>query len=349
MLNRLKIMLYLCFIVCFFLSQKGLAYNDGALEISLLCDNIFPVSGEEFTVSLNFSVANEPINISAYRLKVKFDSSKLTYKGLYSYTNNDDFESYTDGNNLTILYVTSERGIDLSIGESKIVLELNFKVLSNCEVGTNSISAVIDGICNYEAEAIPLPEIDPVTINVAQSGEGNCDLAVLSTAEYKLSPVFSSDITKYSVEVPYSKSTMEFEAIPLDQEATVKANRKTLKSAGTTTDINLTVTSADKKSKKVYTVTVNRLSKNASNDAEHDKYTDINALDESISTNDNKNDTDELFDKDIAQNNSVELQNSSAPLVIKENSFNFILFFAATIILTILCIFIIKQKNILSK
>ena len=201
----------------------------------------------------------------------------------------------------------------------------------------------------YEAEALPLPEIDPITINVVQSGEGNCDLAKLSAAEYKLSPAFSSDITKYSVEVPYSKSTMEFEAIPLDQEATVKANRKTLKSAGTPTDINLTVTSADKKSKKVYTVTVNRLSKDTNNAIEDDDYTEIKTLDENVKINDNNNNTDELLNEDAAKNNSVELQNSSAPLVVKENSFNFILFFAATTVFAILFIFVIKHKSISSK
>ena len=349
MLKRLKIMLYLCFITCIFLSQNGVAYSDNALGASLICDNVLPVSGEEFTVSLNVLANSEPINISAYRLKVNFDSSKLTYKGLYSYINNDDFESYNNGNDLNILYVTSERGFDLNAGDSKIVLELNFKVLSNCDIGTNTISATIDGICDYEAEALPLPEIDPITINVVQSGEGNCDLAELSAAEYKLSPAFSSDITKYSVEVPYSKSTMEFEAIPLDQEASVKANRKTLKSAGTPTDINLTVTSADKKSKKVYTVTVNRLSKNTANDIEDDDYTEIITMDETVKINDDSNNTDELLNEDNVKNNSVELQNSSAPLVVRENSFNFILFFATATILAILCVFIIKHKNISSK
>lgn len=341
--------LCLCFAFVFFVNRTNpiFAYSDNTLAISIACDNPYPVSGEEITFSLNF-LPSEPINVSAYRLKVKYDSSKLSYKGLYSYINNDDFKSYTKSDDLTVLFMTSENGINLKAGSVQTMLELNFKVLSSCDIGASEISAVVDGLCNYEAEAIPLPNIDPVTINVVQTGDANCDLATLSLDDYAITPAFSADITAYSVDVPFSKSTIEFNAAPLDDTANVKANRKTLKSAGTATDVNLTVTSADKKSKKVYTVKVNRLSK------EDSAKTNLKSLptdDDSKPSSPYIQNTDssayndsEIPDESVAQNNAVALQKASAPLVVKESAFNFLLFTAVSIIFIGISVFIIKRK-----
>lgn len=357
MLRHFKIF---CFCIAFFslfiLNTNTFAYNDGVLDVVLTCDDTAPINGEEFTVSLNF-LPSETLNISAYRLKVSFDSSKFFYKGLYSYINNDDLNSYENDGNLTILYVTSENGFNIKAKNTQPVLDLNFKVSSDCDVGTVKIVATIDGLCDCDAEAIPLPEIEPVTVNITRPEVCSCDLVSLSAGEYKLVPNFATDVTRYSVDVPYSKSTMEFEAIPTDEDATVNANRKTLKSAGTSTDINLTVTSSDKKSKKIYTVTVNRLSKENSTIKNLSKKTSLNSNkttinDESyISDRDeNENSDDDLnkqneTENSIAQNNTVALQNSSAPLVVKENAFNFIVFLVCSVLFVTFSFFILKHKK----
>lgn len=351
MINLLRCFKFIsCFCLCcafVFSVNRAIsifAYSDDALAISLTCDNPYPVSGEEITLRLNF-LPSDPINVSAYRLKVKFDSSKLSYKGLYSYINNDDFKSYTKDGNLTVLFLTSENGVNLKSGSAQTLLELNFRVLSSCDIGPLEVSAVVDGLCDYDAEAIPLPNIDPIEINVVQTGDANCDLATLSLADYAITPAFSADITTYSVDVPYSKSTIEFSAAPLDDTANVKANRKTLKSAGTATDVNLTVTSADKKSKKVYTVKVNRLSKEDSTPANLKSLPTDGNFD--LSTNSigiGSLDDSEIPDESVAQNNAFALQQASAPLVVKESAFNVILFAAVSIVFIGISIFIIKRK-----
>ena len=343
MLRRFKILCFCITIFSLFYLDSS-AYNDNSLDITLTCDDISPINEEEFTVSLNF-FPSEPLNVSAYRLKVSFDSSKFSYKGLYSYINNDDLKSYEIDGNLTILYVASEKGFNIKAKSVQPVIDLNFKVLSDCDVGPTKIYATIDGLCDYDAEAIPLPEIDPVTINVTQPDVCSCDLASLSAGKYQLTPTFSADVTNYSVEVPYSKSTMEFETVPVDEDATVKFNRKTLKSAGTSTDINLTVTSSDKKSKKVYTVTVNRLSKETSGDII--KNNSSISVDDEVYVNgsdedENEDNAEESF---IAQNNKIALQNSSAPLVVKENAFNFIVFIICSVLFITFSFIILKRKK----
>lgn len=351
MLRCLKFISCFCLCCAFVLSinraNPTFAFSDDTLAISLVCDNPYPVSGEEITLRLNF-LPSEPINVSAYRLKVKFDSSKLSYKGLYCGINSDDFKSYAKDGDLTVLFVTSENGINLKADSVQTMLELNFRVLSNCDIGPLEVSAVVDGLCNYDATAIPLPNIDPVKINVVQTGDANCDLATLSLDDYAITPAFSADNTVYSVNVPYSKSTIEFSAAPLDDTANVKANRKTLKSAGTATDINLTVTSADKKSKKVYTVKVNRLSKEDSTQVNLKSLPaddDLEPPDLYTQSTDNSIfDDSEIPDESVAQNNAFALQQASAPLVVKESAFNVILFAAVSIIFVGISVFIIKRK-----
>lgn len=342
--RRLAVSFFLCLMLLGFVFRLTSAAE---VNISITCDNVTPISGEEFVVSVVLT-PDESINISAYRLKVNFDSSKLAYKGLFSDINNDDFKSYANGDLLTILYVTTEQGFNVDTGQQKVLLELNFKVLSSCDIGETEISAQVDGLCDYDANEPSIVGVEPLTVTVTQTGEANCDLASLTTDGYQITPAFSSDVTHYTVEVPYSKSTIEFAATPLDEAASVKANRKTLKSAGTNTDVNLTVSSPNKKSKKVYTVTVSRLTK-----AESGQLKTLGDLDEEYDAKapaENEPDLDvSSFDGDsdeeMIDNNSISTHSLSAPLIEKENGFNPVIFAIVSVIFIAVSIFFIKRKN----
>lgn len=351
MLKRRKLAVIACFFL--FLSSCSVFRFASAAEvnISMTCDNTTPVSGEEFVVSVVLA-PDENVNIAAYRIKINFDSAKLAYKGLYSDINNDDFKSYANGDLLTILYVTTEQGFNVNAAQQKALLELNFKVLSSCEVGETEISATVDGLCDYDANEISIVGIAPLTVTVTQTGEANCDLASLTTDGYQITPAFSSDVTHYTVEVPYSKSTIEFSATPLDEAASVKANRKTLKSAGTNTDVNLTVSSPDKKSKKVYTVTVNRLTKAESGQLktlggidgeEYDANISTSSLDGEDFTADSK-ETSTESDEERIVNDNASTQNLSAPLIEKENGFNPVIFAIISAAFISVSVFFIKRR-----
>lgn len=347
LLKRRKLAIIACFFIILLSCSIFRFASAVEVNISMTCDNATPVSGEEFVVSVVL-VPDENVNIAAYRIKMNFDSTKLAYKGLYSDINNDDFKSYANGDLLTILYVTTEQGFNVGTGQQKVLLELNFKVLSSCDVGETEISAQVDGLCDYDANEPSIVGVEPLTVTVTQTGEANCDLAALSTEGYQITPAFSSDVTHYTVEVPYSKSTIEFAATPLDEAASVKANRKTLKSAGTNTDVNLTVSSPDKKSKKVYTVTVSRLTK-----AESGQLKTLGDLDEEYDAKapaENEPDLDvSSFDGDsdeeMIDNNSISTHSLSAPLIEKENGFNPMIFAITSVIFIAVSIFFIKRKS----
>ena len=55
---------------------------------------------------------------------------------------------------------------------------------------------------------------------------------------------------------------------------------------------------------------------------------------------------DDSLQDDFAQNNEIALQKSSAPLVVKENSFNWVVFLAVTIACVAIAIFVLKRKKI---
>ena len=91
------------------------------------------------------------------------------------------------------------------------------------------------------------------------------DSALLSLLppEGKLSPAFDPDIFDYTLEVPYSSTSLVFDAVPAEG-ASVRVNRKNLGAGGSTVDFEFTVTAADGETKSVYTVAVTRLQKGAS-------------------------------------------------------------------------------------
>ena len=329
------------------------------VHMTMICDNPTPVNGEEVVISVVLT-PKEDTNISAYRIRLKFDSEKLAYKSLYADFGYDDFASYVKDNLLTVIYVTTDQGFNMKAGVSQVILELNFKVLQQSNIGTMKLSAQVDGLCNYDAQEISIIGIDPINITVIQAEEANCDLTSLATDGYEITPAFSPDITQYSLEVPYSKSTIEFTAIPVDEDANVKANRKSLKSSGTSTNINLTVTSPDKKSKKVYTVTVNRLtkaetekvdlSKNSARTNTEDNTSDneFEDNDENADTNSNSRAPKDKADTDVESldfnSDNLSTKNVSLPLIVMQNSFNFTFFLVASAIFIMITWLLIKKK-----
>ena len=95
------------------------------------------------------------------------------------------------------------------------------------------------------------------------------DSALLSLLppEGKLSPAFDPDIFDYTLEVPYSSTSLVFDAVPAEG-ASVRVNRKNLGAPGSTVVFEFTVTAADGETKSVYSVAATRLKKEESADPE---------------------------------------------------------------------------------
>ncbi|MBQ6856810.1 MAG: cadherin-like beta sandwich domain-containing protein, partial [Lachnospiraceae bacterium] len=83
---------------------------------------------------------------------------------------------------------------------------------------------------------------------------------VLTPPVGELKPAFDPNIYEYTLEVPFTYQSLEWDAIPCD-DAAVRVNRKNLGAGGSTTDFFFTVTASDNKTKAIYTVHVTRLKK----------------------------------------------------------------------------------------
>lgn len=324
-INKICIIFVLC---CSFVLQS---FAD--LTIKQTTDKTFIVPSEELCVTIKFNSENA-LNVSTFRLIVKFDSSKVMYKGLFSRFGSGDFKTNVSDDELTLIYLTNEKGIDIPANESVDILELNFKVLSTVDDGDLKIQSEIDGIGNFNAKEIPSPDINDISVTTASEIKTDCDLQYLEAIDSTLNPKFSSDITKYSVNVPYYKNTIDFKATASDPSATVKVSRRTLNAQGKTTDINITVISNDKKSKKVYTVTVNRGMKNSvsSTSAKSSSYKSSSLADKTSPSSEEylltSADENDLL---VKPNNTA---NNSGNLIVKEGGGSVL------IILSIVAIFI---------
>ncbi|MDQ5984032.1 MAG: hypothetical protein RUMPE_01063 [Eubacteriales bacterium SKADARSKE-1] len=321
MLKILKIILPIILIFSF-TPCKVIAQSE--MSMSLVPNINNPVSGE--AIAVNFSVEpNSEINIATFRLRVSFDSTKLKYNGIYSNFGTDDFKTYLSGNNLTVIYLTSETGVDISASPTDF-LELDFKVLSTAGAGATTISAQIDGIGNYDAVELAAPEIGNANLEISMVPAADCNLKSLTAEGYKLTPSFSPSVTQYYATVPSTKSTINISAETNDSEAVAKISRKTLNAAGKTTDIKITVTGSDNKSKKIYTVTVKRNLKDTDSSSDSSSNSSNNESKSSSSTNTNS-----------------QGRNSGISLI--KNNFNFILFFVIMAICIVIAKIVIKKKK----
>lgn len=139
------------------------------------------------------------------------------------------------------------------------IISFVFKVKNDAEAGKTTIGAHIDEICNYQAQDLNLTYDEDLTLNVVseETPSDEAYLAALEPLSGRLKPEFSPDVFEYSMNVGSDVKSVEFTASAGD-DGTVKINRKTLGKAGSDTAIVATVTSADKKAKVQYVVTVHR-------------------------------------------------------------------------------------------
>lgn len=315
------------------------------VKISLVPDKLSTVTGEEINLSVMFS-CEEDINISAFRMCISFDKSKFIYKNIYSKDSSSDFKTYENNNTLTIVYLTSERGIDIPKNSSTCLFELNFKTTSDSSIGTSAFSASADGLCNYDCTEIPCAYIEPITISKVEGEPANCNLSSLSAPGCILAPQFSPDITNYIINVAYSKSSIEFTATPEDPEASVSVSRKTLNAAGKSTNINITVKSPDSNSKKVYTVTVNRGVKDSSSSSESSKSSKSSKSNKSSkSSSSSESSAANKSTNPLSENLSASDSQNESTLVVKENNFNFPLFFAVSAVVVSILILLLKKNK----
>ncbi len=313
-------------------------------QFYLESSNSHPVRGEEF--SLVFGVIpSSDANLSVFRLKINFDQSVLKYTGIYSDNNVHDFKTNLSGNTLNVIFLTSEKGLEVKKSVKSELLEISFKTLSGAPAAKTDVYAEIDGMANYDLERIYTASDRLKTeIMISEIPKVNCNLRSLTAENYTLYPSFSGDITQYKVTVPSKKDELLIKAVPQDPDAKITINKTLLNSPGRTTAITVTVLGSDEKSKKSYKVTVNRLK--ASIDKDNRSAKNFSG---SKTTNSGSKDSN-LYRKSVIKNQIFKTEEdknneSCYSVCIVRNHFRLSVFLVIIMICMIILVLIMRSKD----
>ncbi len=211
-------------------------------------------------VKLKINANQMPDTAAGFRMIVNYDDTVLSFvrTETSSQIKSGTMMTNSASNPIYSVYVCDVNQNAAPVLSGNII-SFVFKVKNDADEGKTVIGAHIDQVCNYQANQLGLNYDEDLTLNIEtdEDPSGNAFLTMLDPLKGRLIPDFSSDVFDYSMNVGYDVKTVEFEAAAGDS-GTVKINRKTLGRAGTDTDIIVTVTSANKKVKEQYVVTVHR-------------------------------------------------------------------------------------------
>ncbi|XOQ48564.1 MAG: Cadherin-like beta sandwich domain protein [Eubacteriales bacterium] len=207
-------------------------------------------------------IANQTADTAAgFRMAIEYDAAVFSFVRTETSAQIKSGTMYTNstGNPIRSVYVCN---VDHPTAPelSGNILSFVFQVKNSAPAGKAIIGAHIDDVCNYNAKRLDVSVNQTLTAVVNPPEEEPSDeasLASLQPYQGELIPPFSPDIYKYKLYVDSHVNSVEFSASARDG-GTVRINRKSLYKAGTATPIIATVTSANKKVKTEYVITVFR-------------------------------------------------------------------------------------------
>ena len=248
--------LFLVFIFPFYVS--ALSSADGEyFSYSLSTTKAVPND----IIKLYINANKKDITAAGFRLKITYDESILKYIGTEtsSLIKNGTMRTNDSESPIYSVYVCNTDKSSAPKLYGNIICYV-FQVKSAADAGKTAITAAADQICDYDGNQLKANCDGTLCVNINEASSDEAYLTQLEPLSGSLTPVFSSEIHDYTMDVPYSVSSVEFQSSAGDG-GSVKINRKTLYAAGKSTVITATVTSADKQNKTQYIVTVRRKAK----------------------------------------------------------------------------------------
>lgn len=217
----------------------------------------YPGETVRITLSAHSSALMESELPAAFRTQVSYDSTRLHLLRVETteQIQSGAFQYYDDGECVTGVYACDGLSAPRLNGDC---IRFVFSVAENADPGTTNVAIQVDQIADWNERL--LPQYDRNTnlfFSIKPALSQNASLQKLVPSTGKLKPEFSPDVAEYDLRVGADISTVKFQATAEDS-GTVRINRQTLQRAGETTEIVVTVTAEDKKSKSQYLIRVNR-------------------------------------------------------------------------------------------
>lgn len=344
-MKKILIYFYVLLFVAYVPSYVKAANED--VIFSMSCDHDTVCKNEEITFKLSVKATHD-INLSTFKLSIKFDGDRLKFKDILPLAPicESEIKYNLNESTLDIIFLTEDNGVNISKSEEINLLEIDFKALSSTGGSKTCIDSEVDGVGNFNEEYLYTSSVNDVFIEILQIPKFDCRLKLLEPSEGMLSPNFDADVFDYTVDVPCDCNEIDFNIAPINDGVSVKISRHKLKKPGEETKIKVSVCSPDKKNKIVYRVNVKREPKESKNNnvskKDRNKRSKISngrkAKNASLRSGHSPNKTSLKIDS-----NSSDEPNRT--LVLKENGFSFIVFIAIVFSVILLLFFIWRHKK----
>ncbi len=180
---------------------------------------------------------------------ISYDSSQLTLSSTKQ-TIKSPWKVEFNGNN----FVAYDDSLEKPIKSNTELFTVTFKVKANLATGTK-VQVSVTGVTASDGSADANVGTVTYSTQIAAPLSTDNNLTSLTVSNATISPSFSSSVTKYTAEVPFSVSKLDITAKGADK-STVSIDNPNLKANATTT-VTITVKAEDG-SKKTYTIAVKR-------------------------------------------------------------------------------------------
>ncbi len=248
-----------CLILCLFLfAYEWTARAESAPLFSFGVDSAQAERNGAVRVTLSAGKrGSDSSNPAGFRAALEYDPERLALQRIEVSDRVQDgaFQYYDNGQQITGVYVCD--GISAP-RLSGAILTFVFSVHADAPAGKGQISAAVDQVVDWAGhfsdDDATEQELD---FRVSPPLSQDALLSSLIPSVGALQPPFSPEVAEYAMDVPADVSKVEFQADAKDG-GSVRVSRKSLLGAGQATEIVVTVTAEDKKSKSQYLITVNR-------------------------------------------------------------------------------------------
>lgn len=221
--------------------------------------------GETIAITVRLSTG---VDVDGFNFDLLFDSEKLEYVSFSAGL--DGVEANASGTGtISVIGFNMSSGVYIPNNSTQTLGTFSFRIKDSA---SGSAQMDIQNVTVEDSTTMePIPEAEisasgtSVTIIPVEVPSSDATLKSLSISQetsdivsgLQFSPAFQSDVTEYSMWVPYRLSEVKFDAVPTDPAASVSVSGTGV-SPGTTTEIVITVTAPDGVTTKAYTVKVTR-------------------------------------------------------------------------------------------
>ncbi len=235
-------------------AEQG-AGGDDAFAVVVESGQETAVRGETYRATVRFQGGTAQA-AAAFRLYLNYEADFLTLRSIEAAPGmaTSEFRYAVTENEATAVFASLSRSVSLADG---VCCTLVFDVNEDAPVGSTTMTATADQVVATGLEKLPGTNTAGLTAEMARILSSGAVLASLAPSSGELTPVFSPEITEYTLSVPYEVTELTFAAEPADN-ATYRVNRKNLNSAGTPTTYTIKVTSEDGSSVTEYVITATR-------------------------------------------------------------------------------------------